>query len=81
MDGTAYPVSFSVDYPGRELNRVTSFFRIFAVIPIAIVLATVASGTWQWSYGHGTSAAAAVVSGQGPVQGGQGARIRGPELR
>ena len=63
MDGTAYPVSFSVDYPGRELNRVTSFFRIFAVIPIAIVLATVASGTWQWSYGHGTSAAAAGAGG------------------
>jgi len=33
----SYPVSFSVDYPERQLNRLSSFFRIFAVIPIAIV--------------------------------------------
>jgi hypothetical protein len=31
MDGTSYPVSFSVDYPDRELDRVTSIFRIFTV--------------------------------------------------
>lgn len=34
-----YPVTFSVDYPERKLNRVSSAFRIFAVIPIAIVAA------------------------------------------
>ncbi|HYP54714.1 MAG TPA: DUF4389 domain-containing protein [Solirubrobacterales bacterium] len=32
-----YPVAFSVDYPDRKLNRLTTFFRIFTVIPIAIV--------------------------------------------
>ena len=32
-----YPVTFSVDYPERQLNRLTTFFRIFTVIPIAIV--------------------------------------------
>ena len=62
MDGTPYPVTFSVDYPDRELNRMTSFFRIFAVIPIAIVLGAVAGGTWE-SYGHGTSDAAAGAGG------------------
>jgi len=35
----SYPVTFSVDYPERELNRLSTFFRIFAVIPIAIVAA------------------------------------------
>jgi hypothetical protein len=45
-----YPVTFSVDYPERQLNRVSTFFRIFAVIPIAIVAALlpgseVAAGT------------------------------------
>jgi hypothetical protein len=35
----SYPVNFSVDYPERELNRLTTFFRIFTVIPIAIVAA------------------------------------------
>jgi hypothetical protein len=39
-----YPVSFSVDYPDRDLNRVTSALRIFTVIPIAIVLGAVAGG-------------------------------------
>ena len=33
----SYPVTFSVDYPERKLNRLTTFFRIFTVIPIAIV--------------------------------------------
>lgn len=36
----AYPVRFSVDFPSRALNRVTTAFRIFTVIPIAIVLAS-----------------------------------------
>jgi hypothetical protein len=35
---TTYPVRFSVDYPDRPLNRVTTAFRIFVVIPIAFVL-------------------------------------------
>jgi Domain of unknown function (DUF4389) len=34
----SYPVTFSVEYPERQLNRLTTFFRIFTVIPIAIVL-------------------------------------------
>lgn len=42
-----YPVQFSVDYPERTLNRLTSFFRIFTVIPIAIVLAAVSGETGQ----------------------------------
>ena len=42
MEGqSGYPVQFSVDYPDRELNRLTTFFRIFTVIPIAIVLGAV----------------------------------------
>ena len=37
----SYPLTYSVEYPDRELDRLTSFFRVFMVIPIAIVLATV----------------------------------------
>jgi hypothetical protein len=58
-----YPVSFSVDYPDRALNRATTFFRIFTVIPIAIVLGAVSGGTWQWSYANGTTGAAAGAGG------------------
>jgi hypothetical protein len=36
-----YPVRFSVEYPNRALDRLTSAFRIFMVIPIAIVLGSI----------------------------------------
>src|SRR5260370_3737284 len=63
MDEVSYPVSFSVDYPDRELDRLTSAFRIFTVIPIAIVLGAVAGGGWQWTYGNGARGAAAGAGG------------------
>ena len=44
-----YPVRFSVDYPDRELNRWTTFFRLFMAVPILIVLGSVGGGTWEWS--------------------------------
>ena len=50
---TTYPVQFSVDYPDRELNRVTTGFRIFVIIPIVIVLGAVSGGGWGWSTGAG----------------------------
>ena len=40
----AYPVSLSVDYADRDLNRLTTFFRIFTVIPIAIVIGLLSGG-------------------------------------
>ena len=47
----AHPVTFTVEYPDRDLNRVSTAFRIFAVIPIAIVLAAVSgSSGGQWSH-------------------------------
>ncbi len=46
-----YPVQYSVDYPDRPLNRLTTFFRLFMVIPIAIVLALIEGG--GYAYGGG----------------------------
>ncbi len=63
MQQATYPVQFSVDYPDRPLDRLTTFFRVFTAIPIAIVLGAVAGGTWQWSYGSTTAAAAAGTGG------------------
>ena len=37
MQQATYPVQFSVDYPDRPLNRLTTCFRVFMVIPIAIL--------------------------------------------
>ena len=46
---TGYPVQLSIDYPDRNLNRLTTFFRIFTVVPIAIILALVSGGSFDWS--------------------------------
>jgi Domain of unknown function (DUF4389) len=45
-DGYAYPLTFSVDYPDRSLDRVSTAFRIFAIIPIAILAATLEGGSY-----------------------------------
>jgi hypothetical protein len=41
---TTYPVSYSVDYQEGPRDRLTVAFRIFTVIPIAIVLGFVSGG-------------------------------------
>ena len=56
-----YPLTFSVDYPDRELNRLSTFFRVFAIIPIAFVLATVSGG--QYSSGTGDTATYIAAAG------------------
>jgi hypothetical protein len=43
-----YPVTYSVDYPDRPLNRLTTFFRVFTVIPILIVLASIEGANTSW---------------------------------
>ena len=64
MQTPAYPVTFSVDYPDRPLNRTTTAFRIFTVIPIAIVLGTLegASGASNFQ-ANGQSARHVVATG------------------
>jgi len=60
----AYPVRFGVDYPDRELNRLTTAFRIFTVIPIAIVLGSIVGYSAQVNGGSG-GATTVVVGGTG----------------
>ena len=54
-------MQLAVDYPDRELNRLTTFFRIFTVIPIAIVLGMV--GGASYSYGVGDQTGSFVAAG------------------
>jgi hypothetical protein len=49
--GHDYPLTFAVDYPERSLNRLSTAFRIFTVIPIAILLSTLEGGGFG---GYGT---------------------------
>ena len=43
--GDQYPAQLAVDFPDRDLNRTTTFFRLLAVIPIVIVLIAVAGSS------------------------------------
>ena len=43
--GHNYPLTFSVDYPDRTLDRLTTALRIFTIIPIAILAATIEGGS------------------------------------
>jgi len=45
---SSYPVQFDVAYPDRDLNRLTTAFRIFAAIPIMIVFASLGGQHWSW---------------------------------
>jgi hypothetical protein len=58
-----YPVNFAVDYPDRSLDRVASAFRVFWVIPIAIILGGLdhATGGANQHGGELVSAGGAVV--------------------
>jgi hypothetical protein len=54
----AYPVQFSVEYPDRQLNRLTSAFRLIVAIPILVVLGSVEGSGGGWGWGHGQEVAA-----------------------
>ncbi len=62
MDAT-YPVQFSVDYPDRDLDRMTTLFRIFVAIPILIVLGSVSASTYQSSSQSSNRVAVAAAGG------------------
>jgi hypothetical protein len=52
--GHNYPLTFSVDYPDRNLDRLSTALRIFWVIPIAILAATIEGGSFETSAGGGS---------------------------
>ena len=57
MATSPYPVQLSVDYPDRQLNRLTSALRIFTAIPILILLGALAgsNGSATWTNGDHTT--------------------------
>jgi hypothetical protein len=46
-----HPISVSIDYPERSLDRLKTAFRIIYAIPILVVAAAVSGGTTQFTSG------------------------------
>jgi hypothetical protein len=64
--GDQYPLQFSVEYPDRDLDRLTTAFRIIVAIPILIVLGAIGGTEWSsWSDGNGGNGATMAAGGGG----------------
>ena len=62
----SYPTRLTIDYPDRALNRLTSFFRIFTIIPIAIIISLLTGPGASWrqqtnGWGWGAASGAGVI--------------------
>jgi hypothetical protein len=63
MDKPHYPVSYSVDYPDRTLDRLTTFLRIIVALPILFLVGAVSGGAWEWSSSNDNMSGAAGAGG------------------
>src|ERR671936_228486 len=63
--GDGYPATFDVAYPDRTLNRLTTFFRAFTIIPIGIVLASVSGANQIYTGGTGGDARTVAIGAGG----------------
>jgi hypothetical protein len=63
--GSQYPVQLSVEYPDRDLDRLTTAFRIIVAIPIIIVLGALGSGQWSSDWGNGSPGPDVWIAGSG----------------
>jgi Domain of unknown function (DUF4389) len=62
-----HPVRLSVDYPDRDLDRVATAFRIFMIIPIAIVLASIGGDQSSSNFDSGSGPIVIAAGGTGLV--------------
>src|SRR5256714_7194702 len=62
--GPDYPVRFSVEYPDRALNRLSTGFRIIVAIPILIVASSLGGEMSSWGgWDNGQSRSVAIGAG------------------
>jgi Domain of unknown function (DUF4389) len=57
-----YPVQFDVEYPDRDLSRLSTAFRIFAAIPILIIFGLL-TGPGPGGWGHHTTTVTVSAAG------------------
>ena len=54
-ESSVYSLSLTIDYPDRDLNRLTTFFRIFTLIPISVIAiflgtSEISGGGKEWDF-------------------------------
>jgi len=64
---TIYPVTFAVDFPDRDLNRLTTAFRIIVAIPIAIIISLLTGESLRYvtTTANGTNETVTLATGGG----------------
>src|ERR1700687_2896733 len=63
---TAYPVTFSVDFPDRDLDRLTTALRIIVAIPIVFVLSLLTGQSLHYATrANGSNETVALATGGG----------------
>src|ERR1700682_5721937 len=63
---TAYPVTFTVDFPDRDLDRLTTAFRIIVAIPIVFVLSLLTGQSLHYATSaNGSNETVALATGGG----------------
>lgn len=63
---TTYPVTFTVDFPDRDLDRLTTAFRIIVGIPIAFLLGLLSGESVRYvTTTNGTNETATLATGGG----------------
>ena len=62
---TAYPVTFTVDFPDRDLDRPSTAFRIIVIIPIAVVLSLLTGASLHYATANGTNETSTLATGGG----------------
>ena len=53
METTTYPITFTVDYPDRPLDRTSTAFRLVVALPVLALLTVVSGSVWELSSGAG----------------------------
>jgi roadblock/LC7 domain-containing protein len=63
---TAYPVTFNVDFPDRDLDRLATAFRLIVAIPIVFVLGLLTGQSLHYATSaNGSNETAALATGGG----------------
>ncbi len=60
-DSPPYALRFWVDYPDRDLDRLSSALRIFWVIPIFVVLAGIGASSFSWEAGSWAASVGGII--------------------